>query len=203
MPLKPVPCAADRYTDYLYRLYADIFRQIQCRRICFFTFPVISTALLLSWVISATVAPVLGHAWIKPKQLINENDVYNTAFYKKFRSVLSWSMLHQKIVILSTVSIFIGSLLLVPLIKQEFFPASVRPELLVELNLPEGSSIKATDEAALKLTNMLKDNPDVESIGSYVGKSAPRFVLVMDPVQPRNNYAQLVVVAKVLMPVNV
>lgn len=159
-------------------------------------FPVISTALLLSWVISATVAPVLGHAWIKPKQLINENDVYNTAFYKKFRSVLSWSMLHQKIVILSTVSIFIGSLLLVPLIKQEFFPASVRPELLVELNLPEGSSIKATDEAALKLTNMLKDNPDVESIGSYVGKSAPRFVLVMDPVQPRNNYAQLVVVAK-------
>lgn len=100
-------------------------------------------------------------------------------------------MLHQKIVILSTVSIFIGSLLLVPLIKQEFFPASVRPELLVELNLPEGSSIKATDEAALKLTNMLKDNPDVESIGSYVGKSAPRFVLVMDPVQPRNNYAQL------------
>src|SRR5699024_12115772 len=90
-------------------------------------FPVISTALLLSWVISATVAPVLGHAWIKPKQLINENDVYNTAFYKKFRNVLSWSMLHQKIVILSTVSIFIGSLLLVPLIKQEFFPASVRP----------------------------------------------------------------------------
>lgn len=46
----------------------------------------------------------------------------------------------------------------------------MRPELLVELNLPEGSSIKATDEAALKLTNMLKDNPDVESIGSYVGK---------------------------------
>lgn len=72
-------------------------------------------------------------------------------------------MLHQKIVILSTVSIFIGSLLLVPLIKQEFFPASVRPELLVELNLLEGSSIKATDEAALKLTNMLKDNPDVEA----------------------------------------
>lgn len=158
-------------------------------------FPVISTALLLSWVISATVAPVLGHAWIKPKQLINENDVYNTAFIKSFAASLpgrcctrnSYSEHGQYLYRFPVIS---------PADQAGIFPASVRPELLVELNLPEGSSIKATDEAALKLTNMLKDNPDVESIGSYVGKSAPRFVLVMDPVQPRNNYAQLVVVAK-------
>lgn len=159
-------------------------------------FPVISMALLLSWVISATVAPVLGHAWIKPKQLLQENDVYKTPFYQKFRDILSWSMLHKKIVLLATVCIFIGSLFLIKFIKQEFFPASVRPELLVELNLPEGSSINATDAATVKLTNLLKKNSDVSSISSYIGKSAPRFVLVMDPVQPRNNYAQLVVVAK-------
>lgn len=79
----------------------------------------------------------------------------------------------------------------------------MRPGTSGELNLPGlGSSIKATDEAALKLTNMLKDNPDVESIGSYVGAFSS-FVLVRD--RPTgNNYAQLVVVAKdILMPVNV
>ena len=159
-------------------------------------FPVISMALLLSWLISATVAPVLGYAWIKPKQLLNEADVYQTAFYTKFRSLLSWSLLHKKIVLLTTIAVFTASLFLITFIKQEFFPASVRPELLVELNLPEGSSIKATDSATLKLTELLRDNPDIASISSYVGKSAPRFVLVMDPVQPRTNYAQLVIVAK-------
>lgn len=159
-------------------------------------FPVITLALMLSWLISATVAPVLGHAWINPTKVINEQDVYTTPFYQKFRQILSWSMLHKKIIILGTVLTFTCSLLLVSFIKQEFFPASVRPELLVELNLPEGSSIKSTDVATLKLTNLLKENKDIESISSYVGKSAPRFVLVMDPVQPRNNYAQLVVVAK-------
>ena len=81
-------------------------------------------------------------------------------------------------------------------IRQEFFPASVRPEILVELNLPEGSSIKTTDAAAQKLTKLIINDEDLERVSTYVGKSAPRFVLVMDPVQPRNNYAQLVVVAK-------
>ena len=81
-------------------------------------------------------------------------------------------------------------------IKQEFFPASVRPELLVEMNLPEGSSIKTTDAAAQKLTQLIKDDEDLQSVATYVGESAPRFVLVIDPVQPRDNYAQLVVVGK-------
>ncbi|MDD4721833.1 MAG: efflux RND transporter permease subunit [Acidaminococcaceae bacterium] len=159
-------------------------------------FPVISITLLLSWFISATVAPVLGYNWIKPKKLTTSTDQFNTPFYKGFRKVLDWSLCHRKAVILTSIVCLLSSLLLLKVIKNEFFPGATRPEILVELNLPEGSSVKATDAAATKLTNLLKDDEGIVNIGTYVGKSAPRFVLVIDPVQPRDNYAQLVVVAK-------
>ena len=122
--------------------------------------------------------------------------MYQGDFYRIFRNLLLWSLHHRAAVIVITLCIFAGSLLLGKLLKQEFFPASVRPELLVEMNLPEGSSLQASDEAARKLTELVLKEEGVESISTYVGESSPRFVLVIDPVQPRDNYAQLVVVAK-------
>jgi multidrug efflux pump len=95
--------------------------------------------------------------------------------------LLNWSLHNRKIVVLGAIILFCGSIALGTLLRQEFFPASVRPELLVELNLPEGSSIAATDTAAEKLTNLIKDNKDVASVATYVGKSAPRFVLGYGP----------------------
>lgn len=157
-------------------------------------FPVMSVTLLLSWLVSATLAPVLGYAWIRPTVI--KQDSYNNSFYQKFRSLLHWSLSHRALVIAVTVGLLLFSVFMLRFVKQEFFPASVRPEILVELNLPEGSSIKNTDAAARRLTNMLKDDPDLDHVTTYVGKSTPRFVLVIDPVQPRDNYAQLVVVAK-------
>jgi multidrug efflux pump len=194
-------------------------------------FPVITVTLMSSWLIAATVSPVLSYAWITPERknaaakadgektdgtdadtTTNENtpakastnketsdanySLFNNPFYVYFRKLLNWSLHNRKIVVLGAIILFCGSIALGTLLRQEFFPASVRPELLVELNLPEGSSIAATDTAAEKLTNLIKDNKDVASVATYVGKSAPRFVLVMDPVQPRDNYAQLVIVAK-------
>jgi multidrug efflux pump len=117
--------------------------------------------------------------------------MFDNPFYKKFRKVLNWALHHRAPVIGVTLLIFASALGVGTLLKQEFFPASVRPEILTELNLPEGSSLAASDAAARKLTDLLKDNPDVASIATYVGKSVPRFVLVLDPVQPRDNYAQL------------
>lgn len=157
-------------------------------------FPVISVTLLLSWLVSATLAPVLGYEWIRPSAI--KADSYDSFFYQKFRSLLHWSLAHRAIVIGITVALLGVSLFMLRFVSKDFFPASVRPEILVELNLPEGSSIKNTDAAAQKLTNMIKDDPDLDHVSTYVGKSSPRFVLVIDPVQPRDNYAQLVVVAK-------
>lgn len=158
-------------------------------------FTVISLALMLSWVVSATVAPVLGYEWVHPKK-IAEGSAYTTPFYQKFRSLLTWSLAHRLTVIAVTIGIFFGSLFLSKFINKEFFPPSVRPELLTELNLPEGTSIKTTEEIALKITSEIKDDPDIASIATYIGESAPRFVLVAEPVQPRENYAQLVILAK-------
>ncbi|MBQ8920252.1 MAG: efflux RND transporter permease subunit [Acidaminococcaceae bacterium] len=162
-------------------------------------FTVITITLMSSWLISATVAPTLAHSWIKPAQKqesAEENSLYQGSFYMAFRKLLNWSLGHRIAVILITLCVFAASLLLGKLLRQEFFPASVRPELLVELNLPEGSSLKASDEAAKKLTDLVLKEEGVDSISTYVGKSCPRFVLVLDPVLPRDNYAQLVVVAK-------
>lgn len=169
------------------------FSQASASEFAFSLFPVMSITLLFSWVISATLAPVLGHAWIKPTVIKQEN--FNTPFYNKFRSLLNYALKHRITVILITLGLFFSSLFMLRFIKQEFFPASVRPELLVELNMPEGSSIKATDQAALKLTDLIRDDEDLKNVATYVGESAPRFVLVIDPVQPRSNYAQLIVVA--------
>lgn len=157
-------------------------------------FPVMTITLLLSWLVSATLAPVLGYEWIRPTVIKEES--YDTPFYNKFRSLLKWSLAHRAAVVGITIGMFVFSIFMLSFVKKEFFPASVRPELLVELNLPEGSSIKTTDEAAQKLTKLLENDEDLDHVSTYVGKSAPRFVLVMDPVQPRDNYAQLVVVAK-------
>ncbi len=170
------------------------FSKASASEFAYSLFPVMTVTLMLSWLVSATLAPVLGYEWIRPTVIKKES--YDSGFYRSFRRLLTWSLGHRAIVIGITLFMLAVSLFMLRFVSQEFFPASVRPELLVELNLPEGSSIKTTDAAARKLTNLIKDDKDLDHVSTYVGESAPRFVLVIDPVQPRDNYAQLVVVAK-------
>lgn len=168
-------------------------------------FAVITVTLMSSWFIAATVAPTLAYQWIVPnnqgaaagqKIAPEDNPLYQKPFYKKFRTVLRLALEHRKTVLAGAIAVFCAFLLLGTRLTQEFFPASVRPELLVELNLPEGSSLAASDKVARELTDIVLKDKDVASVSTYVGKSCPRFVLVLDPVLPRNNYAQLVVVAR-------
>lgn len=161
---------------------------------CYSLFPVMTVTLLLSWLVSATLAPVLGYEWIRPTVIKEES--FNSGFYTKFRSLLHWALGHRMLVLAITLATFVLSLGLLKFVKQDFFPASVRPELLVEINMPEGSSRKATDEAARKLTEAILDDKGLDHVSTYIGQSAPRFVLVVEPVTPRDNYAQLVIVAK-------
>lgn len=81
--------------------------------------------------------------------------------------------------------------------KSRIFPPSQRPELIVELTLPEGSSIKATEEQAKKLANLLNEEQDkIDNFAYYTGQGSPRFVLTLDPVLPKDNYAQFIITAK-------
>ena len=170
------------------------FSKASASEFAYSLFPVMTVTLMLSWLVSATLAPVLGYELIRPTVIKQES--YDNAFYNAFRRLLQRALRHRIAVIAITVAMMVLSIFMLRFVRQEFFPASVRPELLVELNLPEGSSIKTTDAAARKLTDLIKDDKELDHVSTYVGESAPRFVLVIDPVQPRDNYAQLVVVAK-------
>ncbi len=160
-------------------------------------FPVITIALLISWLVSVMVTPLLGYKLIKPKHTAGtEHNMYDTKFYRLFRQTLTWCLQQKKMVLCITAVCFIGSIFLLKFVKQEFFPPSVRPELIVEMTLPEGASLAATEQEAKKFADSLAGDPDIESYSYYVGKGAPRFILTMEPKLPTNNYAQFIIVAK-------
>lgn len=160
-------------------------------------FTVVTIALLISWFVSVLVTPLLGYKLIKPKPHEHkEQDIYDSKFYRFFRNILTWCLKHRKLVLGITVACFISSLFLLKLVKQEFFPPSVRPELIVEMTLPEGSSLKATEQEAKRFAEKLADDPGIDNYSYYVGQGAPRFVLTSDPKLPAANYAQFVIVAK-------
>ncbi len=158
-------------------------------------FWVITIALLSSWFVSVVVTPLLGYKLIKTKQE-QKHDLYDTRFYRIFRQTLTWCLEHRKIVLSVTLACFISSIFLLKFVKQEFFPPSTRPELIVEMTLPEGSSLAATEQEAKKLSDSLIGDSNIESYSYYVGKGAPRFILTMEPKLPANNFAQFIIVAK-------
>lgn len=167
---------------------------------CSALFPVIAIALILSWIVSVMVAPLYGYKIIKVKVKKDDKgniDPYQSKFYTFFRKILCYCLTHKKIILSSTVIVFAISIYCMKFISQEFFPPSQRPELVVELTLPEGSSIKATEEQAQRLADVLNAEQDkIDNFAYYTGQGSPRFVLTFDPVLPKDNYAQFVITAK-------
>ena len=164
---------------------------------CGTLFPVIGMALVISWVVSVMVAPLFGFYLIKPAPGAGEHDPYQSRFYAVFRKVLCWFLDHKKIVLTSTAVIFAASIGMMGFIKEEFFPPSVRPEILIKLELPEGASKKASAETASRFAKFLEEHADeIENYTYYVGEGCPRFVLTVDPELPADNLSQFVVVAK-------
>ena len=167
-----------------------------CQALC----PVISISLLLSGIVSVMVAPLYGYHLIKVKVEKDDSgkiDPYQSKFYQMFRKVLGWFLTHKKLVLTGTVAIFALSVYMMKFVKQEFFPPSLRPEIIVEMRLPEGSSKKATDATAARFASFLtEEEASIDNYSYYVGEGAPRFVLTTEPILPADNYAQFVVVAK-------
>ncbi|TCL59775.1 multidrug efflux pump subunit AcrB [Hydrogenispora ethanolica] len=161
-------------------------------------FTVVTMALVISWVVAGTATPLLGYRLIniKPAAAGKNHDLYDTPFYRSFKRMLSWCLNHRKFVLGLTVAGFIGSVFIMSLLKQEFFPASTRPELIVDLKLPEGASLKATEAVAKRFAKSLHGDPNVINYTAYVGQGAPRFLLTADPVLPSSDVAQFVIMTK-------
>lgn len=164
---------------------------------CSALFPVISIALVLSWIVSVMVAPLYGFHLIRVGKEGEPVDPYQSRFYKIFRRVLEWFLNHRVLVLAGTVAIFAVSLFALKFVKQEFFPPSLRPEIIVNLNLPQGASMAASQAEAERLAEFLNGHAEkISNYSYYVGKGAPRFVLTAEPVLAQDNFAQFVIVAK-------
>ena len=160
----------------------------------FSIFAVVAIALISSWLAAAVFAPLLG-VWLlkKPKSV---HETGNGPVMRTFRRVLELAMRARWITIVVTLAIFGASLYGMRLVPQQFFPPSDRSELLVDLQLPEGSSIYATREAAARLDRLLADDRDVGHWSTYVGQGAVRFYLPLNLQLPNDFFSQAVVVTK-------
>ena len=164
---------------------------------CSSLFPVIGMALVISWIVSVMIAPLFGYYLIKPAAKADEGEMYQSRFYLAFRGLLNWFLEHRKIVLATTAGLFALSIAMMGMIKQEFFPPSIRPEIIIDMELPEGSSLKASGQAASRFAQFLDENSEeIENYTYYVGEGAPRFVLTVDPKLPTDNLSQFVIVAR-------
>ena len=158
-------------------------------------FWVIASTLLLSWVASIFVSPVLGYRFIRVKAGEKKSAFADRA-YRLFYKAIAWCIRFKKTVIIGTAAIFAGTVALIPFVNQEFFPDSVRPEIILDVNLPSGASIKETKEVMAGIADNLSGDDRVSSFSTYIGDSTPRFILLFDPLAPEDSHGQMILVAR-------
>ncbi len=124
------------------------------------------------------------------------HDIYDTRFYKRLRGWIGWCIERRFVVLVITVALFVVALGGFSMIPQQFFPSSDRPELLIDVRLPEGASFPATLEQTKRLEKVLENRPEIDHTVSFVGTGAPRFYLPLDQQLAQPNFAQFVVTAK-------
>jgi len=183
-------------------------------------FEVSAIALLLSWLAAVVVIPLLGYHILSEhptrrafgfhrdaEQPANEeqtankapsehHDVYDTPFYRRLRGWIGWCVDHRGRVLGVTLALFVVGLAGFTLVPQQFFPSSDRPELLIDLRLPEGASLAATLREAKRFESTLGKRPEIDHYIDFVGAGAPRFYLPLDQQLAAPNFAQFVVTAK-------
>ncbi|AGA72097.1 MULTISPECIES: efflux RND transporter permease subunit [Pseudomonas] len=168
-------------------------------------FQVVTIALLTSWVAAVVFVPYLGERLLPDLAKLHASrhgkdghapDPYATPFYQRVRRVVEWCVRRRKTVILLTIAAFVGSILLFRFVPQQFFPASGRPELMVDLKLAEGASLANTAERVKQLEALLKQQEGIDNYVAYVGTGSPRFYLPLDQQLPAASFAQFVVLAK-------
>ncbi len=160
----------------------------------FSLFAVVTIALITSWFVAVLFAPLLGLAILKPPKAAKSGEP--GWVFRTYRSFLTWALRAKWLTIALTLAMFVGSIFAIRLIPNQFFPSSDRPELLVDMTLPQNASIFASETIAQRIDAVLKDDPDVARWSTYVGRGAIRFYLPLNVQLPNNFFSQAVVVAK-------
>ena len=166
----------------------------------FAIFAVTVLALIISWVASVYFVPYLG-AWLLKSPAHAQqgaahgepHELFDTPFYNQFRRTVNWCVAHRWITIGLTVLMFALGIVGMGKVQQQFFPDSSRPEILVDLWLPEGATLAASDEVAKRFEQRMLKEAGVKSVTTWVGSGVPRFYLPLDQVFPQTNISQLIV----------
>ncbi|WP_186023813.1 efflux RND transporter permease subunit [Burkholderia gladioli] len=173
-------------------------------------FEVSAIALIASWFAAVVLIPLLGYHLLPERKRDGHagplnahhddhheaHDIYDTRFYKRLRGWIGWCIERRFVVLIITVALFVVALGGFSMIPQQFFPSSDRPELLIDVRLPEGASFPATLEQTKRLEKVLENRPEIDHTVSFVGTGAPRFYLPLDQQLAQPNFAQFVVTAK-------
>jgi multidrug efflux pump subunit AcrB len=170
----------------------------------FAIFAVTSAALIISWLVSVYFVPYLGTLLLRTKSPAGghahgegqPHELFDTPFYARFRATVNWCVKHRWITIGLTVATFALGIVGMGRVQQQFFPDSSRPEVLVDLWLPEGSTIQQSDELARRFEARLMKEAGVQSVTMWVGSGVPRFYLPLDQVFPQSNVTQAIVLPK-------
>jgi multidrug efflux pump len=160
----------------------------------FSLFAVVTIALLVSWFVAVLFAPLLGVAILTPPRAATSSEP--GWVFRTYRAFLTGALRARWLTIALTLAMFVASVFAVRLIPNQFFPSSDRPELLVDMTLPQNASIFASETVARRLDDVLKDDPDVARWSTNVGRGAIRFYLPLNVQLPNNFFSQAVVVAK-------
>ncbi len=161
---------------------------------CFTLFAVVGVALVASWMVAVLFTPLTG-VFVLPNSFKGHGHE-PSRFARAFRTLLDRVLRVRYAVIGGTIALFIAALASMQLVQQQFFPSSDRPELLVDLTLPQGSSINATRKVVDEIEKVVKTDPDVDRWSFYIGSGAIRFYLPLDQQLANDFFAQAVVVTK-------
>ncbi|PIA73003.1 AcrB/AcrD/AcrF family protein [Ectopseudomonas toyotomiensis] len=168
-------------------------------------FQVVAISLIASWIAAVMFVPYLGDKLLPDLAKLHAakhggsaggHDPYSTPFYRRVRATVEWCVRRRGIVILLTIALFVASVLLFRFVPQQFFPASGRLELMVDIKLEEGASLSATEAEVHRLEKLLKEQSGIDNYVAYVGTGSPRFYLPLDQQLPAASFAQFVVLAK-------
>ena len=162
-------------------------------------FWIVAIALVASWFVAVIFTPYIG-VKLLPNITVHHNHdphaVYETRIYRILRSMVQWCVDHRLTVVLATVGVFALSIVGFGHVQQQFFPLSERPELFLQLRLPEGTAFNVTEKSVKKAEALLKGDNDIATYTAYVGQGSPRFWLGLSPQLPNEAFAEIVIVSK-------
>ena len=161
----------------------------------FSLFQVVGISLVLSWIVAVLFTPYIGYKLLSVHAgaHADENAVYQKGMYRWFRGVVDFCLQHRRWVITGTFAAFVASIALFGQVPKQFFPASDRPELMVDMWMPQASTFEASQREVKALEQRLLGDPDIVAVTSYVGTGSPRFYLPLDVQTPNLNLGQLMV----------